>query len=156
MSGAGGQAWELMPEKPAVKDHEASISAWLINVPGAHPFWSWWSVGMIHLRDIPGVPPANKRYPEAEYEFMIYTIDPNRCPHPDPDKAAEGYPHLIPFDVSEQFHGVSDQDAARICEGAVRAIVAGYISPDQDYRMAWRRLLHGTIKHFQEGRHPLN
>jgi hypothetical protein len=41
VTGPFGRAWVV--KKPIVKpDHNASLSEWLINVPGAHPFWEYW------------------------------------------------------------------------------------------------------------------
>lgn len=125
-----------------------------MNVPGAHAFWSWWTVTLVHLREVPGVPPPHLKYPEAEYEFTIFSINPEACPEPDPD--AVGHPILTPPDVVEQFHGVSDEDAERICLGAVQAIVNGHISPDQDYRGVWKMLMAGTVEHFRQGAHVVH
>ena len=155
LSSPAGKAW-LLESKSPVPDHQACLTAWLINVPRAHPFWQWWTVNMIHLRDIPGVRPAHKQYASAEYEFMIAAINPEQCPNPDPDKVDEGYPFLHPLDVTEQFDGVSDAEAVRICEGAVRTILAGEISPDQDYRSWWHELIQNTVRHFKDGLHPAN
>lgn len=152
------RAWNLdiskVPDSPT---KAAAISSWLVNMPGAHAFWSYWTLNIISLKDLPGVPPAKKHYPEAEYEFMILAIDPERCPTPDPDRIiVEGYPHLTPIDVIEQFHGISEMDCRRLAEGAIRAILSGQVSPDQDYRSIWKTLIAGTVQHFAEGRHPLN
>lgn len=154
LTGPYGRGWQLKhrDDKP---DYQASLGTWLVNCPTAHPFWHWWVVGMVSLRDIPGVKPAHKRYPEAEYEFMIYSINPEECPNPEPDDP-KGYPHLIPLDVVEQFHGVTDRDASRILTSAMQAIVNGYLSPDQDYRQAWKSSLATTIEHFRSGQHAEN
>lgn len=149
--GPYGRAW-LLQDTSGKPDYQANCGSWLVNCPSAHPFWHWWLVGLVSLRDIPGVKPAHKKYPEAEYEFMIYSIDPERCPNPEPDDPS-GYPHLTPFDVLEQFHGVTDHDASRICMSAVHAIVNGVMSPDQDYRSAWKATLAATVQHFREGAH---
>lgn len=154
VTGPFGRAWVV--KKPIVKpDHNASLSEWLINVPGAHPFWEYWYIALIHLRDIPGVPPAHKKYPEAEFEFIIAAISPEVRPAPDPDEA-RGFPLMTPTDVAEQFHGITDHDAVRVCEAAVQAIVNGRISPDQDFRSMWHQLLARTVEHFREGKHPEN
>jgi hypothetical protein len=156
LTGPAGRAW-LITKESDVLAHQASLASWIVNVPGAHPFWSYWMVAVCHLRDIPGVKPAIKQYPSAEYEFLIASIDPERCPDPTTEQAlAEGLPLLSPIDVAEQFHGVKDQDAFRVCEAAIRAIVNGQVSPDQDYRPIWKTLIRETVKHFREGRHPLN
>jgi hypothetical protein len=153
-----GRAWQIdLSKAPDCPEKPGMVATWLINVPGAHPFWSYWTITVMSLRDLPGVKPAFKKYPEAEYEFMILTVDPERCPEPDPDEiAAKGHPFLTPVDVVEQFHGVTDQDASRIAEGAVNAILTGNISPDQDFRPFWRKLIAGTVQHFVAGKHPLN
>lgn len=152
------RAWNLdlskVPEGPA---KEAAVASWLLNVPGAHPFWSYWVMSVISLRDLPGMKPAHKCYPEAEYEFMILAVDPERHPAPDPDLILlEGFGWLDPIDVMEQFHGISVMDCRRLAEGSVRAICSGFISPDQDYRPAWKSLIAGTVQHLAEGRHPLH
>jgi len=132
------------------------VGTWLVHVPDAHPWWEWWVVGVVHLREMTGVPEAKLAYDGAEYEFTIITVDPDRCPTPDPDLVDEGYEFLLPPDVCEQFHGVNDVDATRIGEMAVTAIVAGKISPDEDFRPAWRERLSKTVLDFVAGRHALN
>lgn len=52
-----------------------------------------------------------------------------------------------------QFHGVTERDAGRICDAAVRAISEGMISPDQDYRARWKVMLENTVAHFRSGAH---
>lgn len=152
IEGPRARAW-LVPNRIAKPDHAASLACYLVNAPHAHPAWQWWRVCVIHLRDIPGVKPAHKRYPAAEYEFMIYAIDPTTRPEPDPDNPEEGWPYLVPIDVIEQFHGVSDRDAVRVCHLAVTAIANGFLSPDQDYRTAWRGCLAATVADFASGTH---
>ncbi len=154
LAGPCGRAWK-MPNKNELPSHQAHISSWLVNRPGAHPFWQWWVVSMIHLRDLPGVPAAHRHYQDAEFEFTIFSIDPERCPNPQPDDP-NGYPHLVPLDVVEQFHGVSDADASRICLSAIQAIVQGILSPDQDYRQSWKESIRQTVEHFASGRHTTN
>jgi hypothetical protein len=138
----------MEPESPAC------LAAWLVNRPGAHPWWQFYIVSIVHLRDVPGVAPAKKTFPEAAYEFQITTIDPERCPSPEPE--AGSYPLLHPSDVIHQFHGVKDEDAVRIAELAVAAIVDGLLSPDSDFRSAWKDSLSKTVQHFIEGRHALH
>ena len=136
-------------------DHPACLAHWLVNVKGAHPFWEHWYVALIHLRDLPGVDPAKKRYPEAEYEFIIASISPEEAPEPDPDQKGS-YPLMTPIDVVEQFHGVSDRDAIRIAQAGIQAMMQGRISPDQDFRSMWHGLIWNTIDHFKQGKHPEN
>ena len=155
-TGPAGQAW-LIPNESTDPSHQASLASWIVNVPGAHPFWAYWMVAVCHLRPLPGVKPALKKYEEAEFEFLIATIDPELCPNPTPEYAlSEGLRFLTPIDVAEQFHGVTDHDAIRVCEGAIRAILQGAMSPDQDYRSVWRDVIQKTVGHFRDGKHPVN
>lgn len=155
--GPAGRAFDLLDNRGAIEprpDHEGGLAAWLLNVPGAHPFWSWWMLAACHLRPIPGAQSARKHYPGAEYEFAIITINPEEHPIVDPDNLPrEGFHLLRPSDVVHQFHGVTDADVKRIAALAVRAIVTGQISPDQDYRSMWEGLIDGTVAHYREGRH---
>jgi len=151
LEGRGGKAWRiLMPENPE-SAWVASIAQFVVNVPGAHPFWSFWGVTMIHLRDIPGVPPAHRRFLEATHEFGILAFNPEHgVPNVDnPDR----YHYLTPPDVVEQFAGVNDDQAAKVCELAVRAIVDGRISPDQDYRPVWKEVIRQTVEYLALGTH---
>src|SRR6266576_2963254 len=82
------KAWQININEKLQKAHtkefgypSTGIDTWLVN--GAfHPFWSWWHIGVISLKDFPGMPPAHKKYPEAEYEFSIFALNPD----PDPGR----------------------------------------------------------------------
>jgi hypothetical protein len=149
-----GKAWTLRVVKLKTAAASACLGHWLLNVPGAHPFWENWHVMVISLADIPGVPPAHKKYPTAEYEFLIASINPEDCPSPSPDETS--YPLLSPVDVAEQFDGVSEHDAVRVGFGAVRTILNGHMSPDSDFRRLWHQLIQNTVAHFKAGQHPEN
>ena len=154
--GAGGRAWEL-PIVPLKPDHQACLGRVLVHAPHSHPWWPWKEIYLIHLRDIPDVKPAVKSYPGAEYELGIFSIDLESCPAPDPDLHVKGYPFLHPPDVIEQFDVKNnDRDAKRIFEASIRAIVEGSISPDQDWRSVWKRMLTSTAEHFKSGAHVEN
>jgi hypothetical protein len=156
LKGVGGRAWNL-PLVSRVADHDACLGLWLVHSPPSHPFWPWKLVSVIHLRDIPGVKPALKRYPEAEYEFMIMAINPETCPNPDPEDYRHGYPLLEPPDVVEQFHVKNnDHDAKRILEACISGIMSGSILPDEDYRSRWKETIAGTAAHFRSGAHAEN
>jgi hypothetical protein len=108
-------------------------------------------MGFISLREIPGVEPASKHYPQAEYEMTIYSVNPEEMPNPDPDRPP--FPHLLPLDVVEQFHGVTEAQVERLAVWCVRAVVDGVLSPDQDFRSEWRRTIQVTVQHLREGCH---
>jgi hypothetical protein len=148
------RAWKSRfdPAKAEHKDHTAAVAgaSWLVNGP-FHPLWNWWAIAAISLRDIHGVPPANKRYPEAEWELMIIALDPACCP-PDPDIEGQ-LRYLTPIDVVFQFDGVSEDVVREIVEMAVKAICDGRLSPDRDFRSAWQVTLNATVEHYKSGHH---
>lgn len=146
------RAWKLNLQ-PARRDQEATLEAWLVH-GGFHPCWTYWMVYVIHLREIPGVPPAAKRYPEAQYEFAIWSLEsPPGCDvRPDPDDQETWRP-LVPPDVVYQFHGADDDQARRLAELAVSAIVEGRASPDSDWRSWWLGTLPRTLEHVVTGGH---
>ena len=83
LQGGPVRAWRIAQTDAVRQAHidsfgypDAGIDTWIVNGP-FHPFWSWWHVGVVHLRDIPNCPPAQKKYPEAEYEFTVFTLDPD-------------------------------------------------------------------------------
>lgn len=143
--GLVAEAW-LSKAVPERAEQEASLTQWLIKGP-FHPAWEYWVLGVISLEDIPGAPPAKKKYPEAEYEFMIVSIDPD-CYPPDPD-VAEGLKFLHPIDLVYHFDGVTEGQAMEIASLAVQAICDGRISPDQDFRSAWERTLDATVQKYK-------
>lgn len=153
--GAFGNAWLCQPPKQGPKDWTANVRQYQVNRPGAHPFWSWWVVSCSSLRDIPGVAPAKKHYPEAEHEFVIIALNPDQ-PVPDPDEQANGrrYQFLTPIDVVHQFNGLDDAQCGELVDLAVRMIVERGMSPDQDYRHLWKELIANTVEHLATGGHP--
>lgn len=133
-------------------DH-TGIATWYVCGP-YHPFWSWWYIGLISLADVPGVPPANKVYPEAEYELTFVSLDgdPNLDALEQGRLEDRGYTFLSPPDLVFQFNGVTREQAVEIAEAAVRMIVAGQ-SCDSDFREWWRGALETTVQHYKEGIH---
>jgi hypothetical protein len=125
-----------------------------------HPLWSWWQVSVITLEDVPGFPPANKQYPEAQWEFSVTSLNAGPgCDRKTVDidaiergdrKATPGF--LTPQDVVVQFHAVTRDQAAQVCEHAVDAIVAGQ-SCDSDHRQWWQGAVTKTVEHYVLGVH---
>lgn len=154
ITGRAARAWKIEIPPDAPTDWQASLRTYLVNGEGFHPHWTWWRVGMSHLRDIPGVKPAVKHYAGAEYEFMIAAIDPSYPP--DVEAKDGGYRiHLLsPIDVVVQFDGLTDDQAARLCMMAATIICRGQASPDQDYRSWWEMAIRNAVQHELMGGHP--
>lgn len=146
--GPMGEAWTL-PLKVGIPAQYAAVYAALIHAPNAHPLWHWHLLNLVSLRDIVGVRPATKRYPEAEYELSVFAIDPKE--NPDPDEP--GWSLLQPFDVLEQFHGIDAYQARQLGELSTRACVDGVLVPDSDFRQSWSETIRSTVEHFRKGKH---
>lgn len=134
------------------KAQEASLAGWHMHCPHAHPFWSWYMVTLIHLREIPDTPPVKKDSPEMSHEVVVMSLNPD-YPLREPGKVQHPLHYLEPFDHVMQFTGTTDAQAIRVIELYIRACVDGHISPDSDYRQVWRDLLPGTIEHVVTGHH---
>lgn len=150
--GPGGAAW-LVRKNPGASP--TGIATWFLHQPGVHMAWSWWMLGLCHLRDVPDFPPAKLHYPGAQYEITSFALSPNH-PVPDPDQVDFGHgpgpQHLTPVDWVVQFHGVNDAEAAEILRLVVQQCVAGQLAADSDYRAAWKELIPNTAEHFRAGK----
>lgn len=133
----------------------ASLGQYFIHGP-YHPFWSWWMIGLIHLREIEGCPPAQKHYPEAEYEIMCVSLSP------EPEAGKPLVPDLARLELGDgdarpvfmsppdwvvQFDGVDDEQAREVLRLAARAVAEGGVSCDSDMRSWWKRAIPNTVKH---------
>jgi len=144
--------WKVAtPSKLRKLDHAATLGTWVLTVPGAHPFWHSYWLSAVHLRDIPGAPPAAKHYPEATHEIMLFALDPDKS-LPDPDDGDNFHPaFLTPANLVEQIHGVTDEQATSITEKLGRSFVDGICSPDTDFRSHTQQILRNTVEHFITG-----
>ena len=159
ITGPMGRAWSvpLSNDKP---EWSGSVGVWLLESDKFHPAWTRWLVGLVHLRPIEGVRPAAKHFPSATHEFHIVSLNPEHYANHAEKLAGrfsedEPWGFLTPIDVVEQFEVSADAIARQILDLAVRAILDGHASPDQDYRTLWQRLIADTAKHYRDGRHGL-
>lgn len=157
--GNRGRGWHI-PISPVGQrgrpDADGTVIGWLLHAPGAHPFWNYYAIAVIHLRPIDGVRPPTIRVEGATHELMIIALNPEK-PLPDLDAVGRGeasFEFLTPIDVVEQFSVRDDAEAARLGELAIRVCVDGLASPDQDWRSWWKRAIAETAEHFRAGRHP--
>lgn len=154
--GIGGKAWRFV-DPPANGDPRLDLtigSSWLVFAPQAHMLWSWHAIMGVALRDVEGFAPAKKSYPEAEFEIMVYALDPER-PAPDPRTwpLPGGIAFLQPHDVVVQFDGVTDAQAAEIVDLCARSCTTGLLVPDSDYRQSWKDSITTTAQHYAAGLH---
>ena len=141
INGPGAQAWHIPLHAMSPVARQATIGAWFIH--GAfHPCWDHWLMSIVHLRDLPGTPPARKQSPEAQYEFIIASLA-NEGGH-DP-LHPETMEILSPLDLCYQFGGMNDSDGTNdahvrnMLTDFVRLVCEGKASPDTDYRTFWQQ-----------------
>lgn len=120
-------------------------------MPEAHPYWEWWLLSVVHLREVPGVSEPKFLYEGAEYELALTTIDPEDSVTPD---KPEGYLYLHPADIIEQFSGVTDDQAAQIGGLSSLALVDGRVRPNAE--KDWKQLLMETVHSFHAGLQVMN
>lgn len=135
--------------RPKLKDHATDLGSWLINYPGAHPFWEYWMLTCVTLADVPGVPPAKKHFPEATHELLILAIDPKWSVQLEDFMGGGTMPFLSPTDVVYQAQLPSDDLAVHLMELTAKDIVNRGSSPDQDYRTRWKEVLDKTSAHLR-------
>ncbi len=132
------------------------LNGWLIHSRRFHPVWSWWVLTVITLEDLPGCPPANKHFEGAQYEFNVFSLNPEHAP-PDPDQMigpGNMLHTLMPYDQCVQFNLVTEQQACSIADLAAKAILLGGLTPDQDARGQWQASIRMTVEHMVTGGHP--
>ena len=157
--GVGGKVWAFAPPPADDDDPRRACTIGdlhLLYAPAAHPLWAWHVLMAVALRDVPGVPPAIKRYPEAEYEVMVLALHPDHPP-PDPRKWPMGTGNLNamePADAVVQFHDTGDDGAAELVELCASAVANGVLIPDSDHAESWRRSIKLTADHIRFGGHP--
>ncbi len=149
-------AWKLAGLKNMTKANpawEATIARYILHCTWSHPFWSYYFISGVHLRPIPGVPPAHKQFPAASHEIMIYSLDP-REPAPDIDKVETGetFPAIMtPPDLVHQVPGLTDKQFEYLLQDVVVTIVEGRAAPDVDFRSFWQRALDVLAMRLRQG-----
>lgn len=146
-TGTAGEAWLVRRASPP--GEQPPLSRWLVRCPRVHPYWHWWVVQVLDVRkEI-----AARLYAKAEYGIIIYAVDPYSCPEPDVEAPEKGYPDLVPWDIVENFHGLTEAQAVHLCATAVRGIVSGLLTPDEDQAAQWKKSIAMMVETMKTGAH---
>lgn len=148
MQGPHARAWEL-PLDP--RTPTALSGGWMVHAPGSHPFWPWHFISITHLRDEPGVPPADLAFPEATHELIVLALDPDH--YPPPLDGSARIRAMYPPDVVQQMVLPDDSEARKLLWLVIRAVCDGVLIPDQDYRQSWADAIEATAEHSRQGGH---
>src|SRR5689334_7548154 len=113
IDGRAGQAWRIAIDDATRAKWPATCDSWLLHAPGAHPLWQFYLVGLISLRDVPGLEPAKKRHPSMTHELHVVALDPdhNQAYDPSDFDTCSSPRWLHPLNLAEQFEIGSDRDA---------------------------------------------
>lgn len=122
-------SYELINLQTVTPDQTATLKAWLMYLPGQHPFWSHYMLGVIHLRPIEGGRPVHKYAPDAEHEIIMCALDPQS--KPDANNINSLIP-LHPINYSIQFAGLSDEKVVDTAGLLVTNFVGGGFMAEPD------------------------
>jgi hypothetical protein len=134
-TGAMGKAWKLDLEAWRARypgKSDGGICGWIVEAPWAHPMWHSYFLSAVHLRELPGMPPARIYLPGATHEVMLFALDPYQTPRLD-----EMSSYLMPANFTGQWIAESDEAAVAKVEATVDDILAGRLSPDTDHLRSW-------------------
>lgn len=115
----------------------------------------------IHLRDMPGVPPARKELPHFTHELVLWTMDPKHQGYMD----ALPWPTLQSHSISVQYECDDDDQAMEVLQQMAWGMVNGLVPADpQAYvpalgamrtigqlRTAWTDAVRSTAEHARTG-----
>ena len=125
----------------------ATLATWFLVCPGQSIAWDRYALHVIHLRPIPGSPPAHIRVPDATHEVMLTALDPHGRPRPD---SPASWRPLQPINLEEQIQLPDDAAAVELLAVCAQAVVDGYLwaeAPLAGQREPWRTTLIQTSAH---------
>lgn len=115
---------------------------WLIWAPWAHPLWQYHWISVVHLREVEGRDKPKIQFQGATHEVISLAQNPDIEPILEPLQLAP----LMPVNFAEQFIAANDAAANLQIEKLVKMVAQGGLSPDSDFRPAWRLLLSSPQK----------
>lgn len=153
MTGAFGTATQILVDDPGTPAQAATVAMWFLRCPGQSPAWDRYGLAVVHLRVLPGVPPAHIVVPCATHKVILGAYDPQADPQPtDP----ESWHMLRPINVCEQIELPSDEDAADLLRRCAHAVVAGVLPaepPLSGQIEPWRSALIKSAAHLRGEEH---
>lgn len=154
LSGALGKAWhqDVAAASSGMRSGvpiELTIASWIVHAPYAHPWWCYYWIGCVSLRDMEGAPPAVIHLEGGTHEILLFALNPDV--EPAIDQAPEW---LEPANFVAQFIATSDEAAAERVRGVVQDVVDGRLHPDTDFISQWVARFGGSS--LKEHREPGN
>lgn len=121
---------------PIGSETPTALVAYRVFRPNDHPFWSHYSVSLVHLRPLEGAPDAKLQFPGATHELVVYALDPS-ANHDLTSLSAMLRSRLEGPNLVEQFVAVSDEAAMDVLD----RFMARVQSLDTDFRSHMQKVL---------------
>lgn len=124
------------------------VAMYLLTMTRDAPtFWRHHAVGVLEIRDVPGVPPPERVVPGAEFQLLAFSLSPEPF-RPDVDNFGRWNP-LKPMTVDLQFSGVPRDGAAELARVIACECVDGTL-PIETHRLsnpdaAWRPVVANAL-----------
>lgn len=153
LPGLTGTATELRIISGGTPAQAATLATWFLRCPGQSPAWDRYLLSIIHLRDLPGVPPAEVRVPGATHEVLLFALDPEPDPQP---TAPDSWRFLHPHNVMEQVQLPHDTAAIELLAKCAQAVLAGILPAEPMLAGAvepWRTTLIRSAAHMRGEEH---
>lgn len=153
LEGPAGTAVECLctPGQDDPPAWAAGVANWFLDCPDQSPAWQHYRLGIVHLRQLPGVEPANLTVPGATHEVLLFALDPDAGPRPDD---VESWRTLRPINLAEQVCLPDDEAAVQLLRRAVEDVVDGRLwaePPLSGQVEPWRTTLTGAALRLRGG-----
>ncbi|HEY3257666.1 MAG TPA: hypothetical protein VGJ64_02330 [Gemmatimonadaceae bacterium] len=136
-------------------DNQSIAAMYLLEITDrdAPCFYRFHGVGVVSLLDVPGVPPAKKSYPEAQWSLSAFTIDADKI-RPTTENLRI-WQRVTPDDVDLHFHGLDREQCAELVK-VVATLCADGDVPIEPARVLnaeaiWKTIVRRTIDHLAQG-----
>lgn len=127
-------------------EQAGTLASWLVTAPGQSSITSDFLVAVVHLRPIPGAPPAPIRVEGATHEILVMALDPSARPRHDDQSTLVSF---TPSNVQMQWGGLDDAGAVDVTALLVAAVCDGWVQvepPMLGDQSLWERALRGLVE----------
>lgn len=76
----GPVGWGREMHVTGVVQAQSKLTTWILWLPNQCLTSEWFQLSIVALETVPGLPPANLHYPQAQYELMVRSLAPNALP----------------------------------------------------------------------------
>ncbi len=135
-----GRAWRV-DLSVATNGPHASVAAWIVEAPWAHPFWSNYLISVSHLRPVSGLTDPKIYVDGASHEIVLHALNPDVAP----SLVRPASTILAPANFAAQWVAGGDIDADGKIEQCVERILDRTLSPDTDAISQWIQLFNGAM-----------